>query len=89
MRAGGDHQRRVGVAEVVEAEAGQLRAADGRAEDAVAEVVVVQDRALRRGEGEARLVRLARERLATRFWLKKPNACLFGVAVSPTTNASK
>src|SRR5207247_2248621 len=39
--AGGDHQRGVGVAEVVEAEAGQLRASYGGAEDAVAEVVVV------------------------------------------------
>jgi hypothetical protein len=46
VRAGRDHQRRVGVAKVVEAEAGQLRAANGRAEDAVAEVVVVQDLAL-------------------------------------------
>ena len=25
----------------------------------------------------------------TRFWLKKPNACLFGVAVSPIVKASK
>jgi hypothetical protein len=43
MRADGDHQRRVGVAQVVEAEAGQLRPAHGRSEDAVAEVVVVHD----------------------------------------------
>lgn len=64
MGAGGDHQRGVGVAQVVEAEAGQLRAADGGAEDAVAEVVVVQDRALGRGEDEVELVRLAREQLA-------------------------
>ncbi|HET8742822.1 MAG TPA: hypothetical protein VFM41_09390 [Gaiella sp.] len=43
VRAAGDHQRGVGVAQIVEAEAGQLRAADGGREDAVAEVVVIQD----------------------------------------------
>ncbi|HZO95769.1 MAG TPA: hypothetical protein VFB42_00200 [Gaiellaceae bacterium] len=64
VRPGGDHQRGVGVAEVVEAEAGQLRAADGRREDAVAEVVVVQDVAFRRGEDDVEVVRGAREELA-------------------------
>src|SRR6266508_3145578 len=63
MGAGGDHQRGVGVAQVVEAEAGELRAADGRAEDAVAEVVVVEELTARRGEDEVELVRLAREQL--------------------------
>jgi hypothetical protein len=52
------------VAEIVEANAGQLRAADGRPEDAVAKVVVVQDLALRRREDETELVRLSREQLA-------------------------
>lgn len=58
-----DHQRGVRVAKVVEAGAGLLRAADGGTEDALAEVVVVQDLALRRREDEAEVVRLACEEL--------------------------
>ena len=50
MGAGGDHERGVGVAEVVEAKARQTGAADCGAEDAVAEVVVVQELAARRSE---------------------------------------
>ncbi|HWQ24820.1 MAG TPA: hypothetical protein VNK94_12005 [Gaiellaceae bacterium] len=64
VRAGRDHQRRVGVAEVVEAEAGELGAADGGREDAVAEVVVVEQLAVRRGKNETALVRLPCEQLA-------------------------
>jgi hypothetical protein len=66
VRAGGDHQRGVGVAQVVEVQAVELRAADGGPEDAVAEVVVAQEPALRRREDEAELVRPSREQLATR-----------------------
>ncbi|MCZ7589954.1 MAG: hypothetical protein M5U27_14070 [Gaiella sp.] len=66
VRAGRDHQCGVGVAEVVEAEAGQLRAADGRPEYAVAEVVVVEDFAARRWEDETALVRLPCEQLAAK-----------------------
>jgi len=84
-RSGCHHQFGVGVAEVVEAEAGELRAADGgpkgssagggahfaarnwrtfRRPLTVAEVVVVEDRALRRGEDEVALVRLPCEQLS-------------------------
>jgi hypothetical protein len=62
--ARGDHQRGVGVAEIVEAEAGQTGAADGRPEDTVAEVVVIQDLAAGRREDEAKVVGLPREQLA-------------------------
>ena len=64
MRAGSDHQRGVRVAQVVEAQASEPRSADGWAEDAVAEVVVVQQLAARRGEDESAVVRLPREQLA-------------------------
>jgi hypothetical protein len=53
VRAGGDHERGVGVPQVVEPQAGQPGAADGEAEDAVAEVVVVEDLAARRGEDDS------------------------------------
>src|SRR5581483_2228167 len=64
-RAGGHHEGGVGVAQVVEAEADELRASDGGREDAVAEVVVVQDVTVRRGEDEVKVIRLAREQLST------------------------
>src|SRR6266542_4025291 len=47
VRAGGDHQRGVGVTQVMEAQAGQTGAADSGAEDAVAEVVVIEQLAAR------------------------------------------
>ncbi len=64
VRAGGDHERGVGVPQVVEAKADQLRPAYGGCEDAVSEVVVVQDVTVRRGEDEVEVVRPAREQLA-------------------------
>jgi hypothetical protein len=64
MRAGRDHQSGVGVPQVVEAEPDELRATDRRREDAVTEVVVVQNRAFGRREDETELVRLARKQLS-------------------------
>jgi hypothetical protein len=61
--SGGDHECGVGVAEVMEAQADQPGATDGGAEEAVAEVVLVQHLAARRRENEAAIVRLAREQL--------------------------
>jgi hypothetical protein len=50
VRGGEDHQRGVGVAEVVEAQAGEPASSDGWPEHAVGEIVVVQDPA----SGEAK-----------------------------------
>ena len=49
MGAGGDHQCGVGVPQVVEPHGAESASADGGSEDAVAEVVVVED--LAPGEG--------------------------------------
>jgi hypothetical protein len=65
MRPGGNHQRGVGVAKIVGAEAGEPASSDGGPEDAMAEVVVVEELTARGGEDEPELVRLPREQLAT------------------------
>src|SRR5205814_2036891 len=61
VRAGGDHQRGVRVAKVVEANGTDSAASHGRREDPVAEVVVVEDLPAWRRENESELVRLARD----------------------------
>src|SRR3954452_4056181 len=63
VRAGGDHQRGVRVAKVVEANGTDSAASHGRREDPVAEVVVVEDLPAWRRENESELVRLARDEL--------------------------
>jgi hypothetical protein len=64
MRTGGDHQRRVGVPEVVEAEWRELGAPGGRPEDACHEVVLAPDRAAARREDEPEFVGHAGEQLS-------------------------
>ena len=64
MGAGGDHQRGVGVAEVVEAQTYLTGATDRRAEDAVAKVVVVEHESAGRREDEPAVIRLPREQLS-------------------------
>jgi hypothetical protein len=47
MRTRGDHQRRIGAAEVVETQTDETAPANGASEGAVAEVVVVEELAAR------------------------------------------
>src|SRR5829696_8451069 len=63
MGAGGDHERGVGVAEVVEAKWRKLGAADRRPEDPRHEVVLAPDRPAGRWEDEPELVRHTGEQL--------------------------
>jgi hypothetical protein len=60
-RAGRDHERRVRMAEVLEAERLELGAAHGGPEDAGHEVVLAPDGSVRRREDEPELVRGAGE----------------------------
>ena len=61
VAAGGDHQRRAGVAEVVERELGDAGVAGGRLEDPAVEVVGVERRRLRaRRRGSPRRVAIGR-----------------------------
>ena len=63
VRTGGHHERGVGVPEVVEANRTDSASSDGRREDPVAEVVVVEDVPAWGREHESELVRRARDEL--------------------------